>query len=239
VVEVDYLGRLAELARKEPQVPAGLLQRALRVVREAERAAACEPSALPWIHEELTAADTRRREAEALLFQPGPADRFDKARRLFEDVDRQYRSLAESLVPLEEAYRTYDRLSAVLPSYLPYLAGAERMDVPEDESWRGTIQALLRLQELLAGPTKQSRSAVPLIRQTLEDLERSFDGLSRPFGANEVTALLRRAVSGNLRDFWRIHALLECPRLDAKQRAELWEAEAVPGSHRGKVANEC
>jgi hypothetical protein len=236
--ETRFLARLAELSAGTPEDwPAEFVPLALRTVEEAEKFAAGDPRALPWVQEARAAAERHRQEGEALLFSRQARQRRRAADPLRTAL-KAYQAVNRDLQAVERALRYRDEMQVRLPSFLPYL----EIDNELEQSWENAATTAGKLRQLLAVPGRSPSDSIRQMTELTSALRNDPDSLNRlrrPLDTEPFDKLIGRSQAANVAD-WRIMtALLETPWPRADQRAKLWTARhelaAVLGQPRRRM----
>jgi hypothetical protein len=203
--------------------PAEQVRLALEAVRrqqEAVAALADVPQALPWVGELFQQAEARRVEGEKALF--GGPRTWGGADAPLLAADKAYRKVVSDIDTLRKARDEYTEALTALPGYVPYLVGGAAGEV--EGIWDQAVAAACRLGDAWAAPGPKAFAEVAeqrqLLRRHLDRLQRALaDRLARPTGP----------APGGPAEYLELRALLECPRLPAKQRQACWEAAHALG----------
>jgi hypothetical protein len=237
-VETLWLYRLDRLASQvEGAWPATVVRRSLEVVRDGERAAACdpygqglsEPRAFPWVQHRLELAAQMRHDGEVRLLAPRYASA-DEAGDLLEKAAADYKSINNYLEVITQAYDQYDRALALLPGLLPYLMAQPSLDPQDEKSWKGALDGVGKLYDLwVLAPVElyQKRDELP---QMTHDLRVDLDHFEKLIDTRqaELKAELDRAeFSDELALLAKMDLLLELPWVKAADRAKLWVAREM------------
>jgi hypothetical protein len=220
--ETRLLARLAELPAASADWPAESVLLALRTVGAAEKVAAGDPRALPWVQEARADADRRRREGETLLFSAEASAR----RRAADPLRRAlqaYQAIVHDLQAVEQAQRYRDELLVRLPSYPPCL----EIDDETEEAWKNAAATLGTLRQLLAGPGPSPCDSIRRLDEltsVLRNDPNNLQRLRRPLDPEPLEKLIGRSQAGNAVDAKLMTALLATPWPRADQRARLWTA---------------
>jgi len=191
--------------------------RALKLRRLAERAAvghhdgavyACE-QALPWIADQVTAADRQRQLGEDLLFA-GPADR-SAADAHFKAAEDGYEQALDNAERVQTAIATRDRVLALLPYYSQWLADATLDPYVANARHEATLreaedlwQHVHELTDLLERPEARWITRVPpptserpqprslveqsdLVRAQFDELVAQYDKIVAAMASGEAT----------------------------------------------------
>jgi hypothetical protein len=222
-VETLALHRLAETAADGKKLPNATVYRALRAIREGERAIAGDPRALPWVRAPLETAASLRLEGEILLYKGSPPSQIVKAGQLLEEADGRYRDVNQTIQVIAEAQRRHDEAFALLPGLVGYLVHRPHLSAGEERDWFVLAEAALLMNQLLR--QGQSGAAPPLeeISRQLSRLQQGIASLQRLFATAELQGLLKRIGQGDPSDYLEMQALLQSPRLSAGDRATLWK----------------
>jgi hypothetical protein len=236
-VETLPFYRAADLKIGPEGWPKETVHRLFRVIREGEKALACDPRHFPWVRPLLEAAALSRQQGESLFFAGDP-DNLGEVNRLLEQAEKKYRDINGYLAIIRKAFAGRDEGLRLLPGYLPYLAApfvlAGRSNA--DRIWLKAVRELRGLDRLLANPpggagpddwegemasleeaTGRLRKYLarnlrrPLVRQ---DPRRLMAG-----GAGEEEAAGRRMIVA----LHEVNSILLTPWPTARERATLWK----------------
>jgi hypothetical protein len=223
-VETLAIHRLAETAAEGKPWQAATIARALRTIREGERAIAADPRTLAWIRPALENANNLRLEGEVLLYKGSPPSAIAKGNQLLEEASSRYRDNNQTIQLIADAYRRHDEALALLPAIVPYLADRPYFDAGQESDWQLMADTVLQLSQLLAHAQSGGPTPIDEVRRHLSELERTLGNLQRPFSAPEVQILVKRIDKGDPQDYLEMQARLACPTLSSRDRIALWKA---------------
>jgi hypothetical protein len=224
-LETIYLQRLAAWKVDVKAWSPSAVHSALVAEREAEKVAAVDPRALPWVKAGFTSAADTRHEAEVLIFSPhGPND--DKAATLFQEAEQAFKAVHKQAEVACAAYRVLDQALALLPVYVPYLV--DRPEGEPDPDWIGAVQSVVDLQRALG--QVQRDAPRDSFAKPLRELQGHLANLARPFQHAAVDHLIEQTKKGGTREYKKIQALLKTSCLPAADRVALLKAgQALAG----------
>jgi hypothetical protein len=223
-VETEFLRRLGE----PPDNPAwggdklDAVRRAFRVTRAAEAAANADPRALPAVAADLRAAAEKRRQGVELLFS-GKKSKLPDAISLLTEADQWL----QKVLPLQEAliaaHDTHDQALALLPEYVPYLAGLPEDQRRQEGDWRQAVQLTRDLRGLLDRSPAAAPDELHTARRNLQEV---LDRLRQPFDTKSVDELVKasRQPEATVALVGAMNLLLETTLLKAADRGKLWAA---------------
>lgn len=235
-VETLFLQRLADLASQDRGTGSfwprdqDTVRDAFRAVRDGERVAACdprgagrqEPRLLPWIRPALDAAAQKRHDAEVLLFSPGFAPP-GRAGELFREAVADYRTIHDTQVIFEDAYRARDDAFARLPGFASYLLASPDLDARDLNDWKEAVDLARELHALLqADPNTTSGRAVHEVRQKADAVRDQLRLLARATAdLGPQLEQVRKSEAADPVLHTRLSTLLALPWLRAKERKDL------------------
>lgn len=231
-VETLFLRRLDELATQKTTRPwpTEVVRRALTVLREGEKANACDARIFPWVRAALTRAAQERHDAEILLFARGSAS-MEEADRLFQEAARQYQAINGSIEILETAARIHDEAVAILPAAVPYLLARPEEDERDRQSWAGALEMVQAVDGFFAAPPDtltagDLQKRIGELQQNADTLRLHIGNLTRAFTADlpRLLALARKIDFADPSVVQQIELALETPWPTAKERVELYNA---------------
>jgi hypothetical protein len=196
---------------------------ALQTTREAAKAEASDPRALPWARAALQRAAKRQREGEALLFA---ADRDSRARAAapLREARGAYRAINHDLEIIREAQRCSAEAVVLLPGFAPYL----EVDPAPAATWEEALASAHSLRVLLAAPTDAVGAGPggPVGKMAeLTDALRDQNGLKRlrrPLEPEYRKKWINRRKQGDPTDERVMRAILATTWPTARQRKQLW-----------------
>lgn len=232
--ELRFLQKLGALKPDdEGKWPTDAAHHALQVLRErgkALSALAADPGVLPWVRQALQATAQKRREGEKLLFASN-AEATAQAESVLENSERDYSTIMSAIPIIVKAQGTYEEALATLPGLVPYLANRPERDPQDESSWQEAVRSAQKLSELFDRCVREPVASLEDLRTETaelltrtEALRRSLQALERSFRTERLRELKARSENGSPRDYLEMQALLESPRLPAKERKELAEA---------------
>jgi hypothetical protein len=172
------------------------------------------PALRPWIAKDLDQADALRRKAEKDLFEGFPP--WADVEGQFREAAALYREVRRRLSEVQAARAEWERALWLLPSLAPTLS-AQGKDYEQEAAWDAAVAAAANLGARLRGaggaPATGALDGVAGLRQSLNDLERSF-------AAREAACLTEQL---GPEDHAEIEALLRSPLPGAAQREKLWK----------------
>jgi hypothetical protein len=230
---------LAMLRRDLPQSPpspeyALLIQQALRLRRQAERAAlAIDGATYPyselvagWIARPIAEADRQRRLGEDLLFAADGAS-WDKAREYLTTAAGFYQEAQTTAQAIRSSLAVRDQLLSGLPYYSWWLAGRRQSPDREksdeqllksiEELWEQTHRLAALLEPGRGGPDKPEMVDVKSLRELATGLDKKYQALQ-----TQWTESWRESSVIDSPATWRdAHDALEVPVPDAALRLRL------------------
>jgi hypothetical protein len=244
--ETLLLRRLADLQpdRRTGTWPQELVQRALQVARDGEKAIACqaqrrrgkeivallEPRALPWVRNVLSAAVRDRREGERRLFR-GDGRQWKQADDSLRQADQEYEKALDLIGAVAEAHRLLQDTGVFLPEFAPY-----RLATPNPElstkDWDEAVRQAGDMADYLAHPERQEVRTLADLSAVLDDIRGRIRDLRTPLNRlrdrvrDQINALRpeRRAGRVDPVDYVEADALLNSSLLTAAERVTLRKA---------------
>ncbi|MGF1581826.1 MAG: carboxypeptidase regulatory-like domain-containing protein [Gemmataceae bacterium] len=223
--EVLLLRELADAARanqkllRSPEATHALLQ-----TTQTAEAAGSSILAYPWTREILQAASQDRHDGELRFWAVGYVDEADAFAAL-RAAATQYATAAASADIIEDAWKTIDEATVILPAYVRYLMHHRE----NDPDWFAAIEESSALYNQLLTPTstplkvgariKEIRRSTGRVRQQMETLMEAFE--KTRLQQLVVASKLPRAEIVTLQE---INALLETSLVPTDMRTELWQA---------------
>jgi hypothetical protein len=214
---------LRELARQAADRPGVWVAEAVRLgvqaAQEAEKAAAAEPQARPWVENKLKQASARFREGRALLFAEDRASQ-GRCLALLKEAVREYQVANQDLQTVQEALRLRDEALVLLPGYAPLLELGEG----PDQAWQSAVRAACALRDGLAASPAREVSELAGLTEALRNDPNGWQSLRRPLDPERFPKSLRRSRNPDPADVRSMAALLAGSWPTAGQRPELWKA---------------
>ncbi len=225
--EIRFLNQLADMPVTKPEDWPAAVSDALHLSELAEKVETLSPTQQPWLKEEYTAALTKRKNAEALLFATVAAER-SKASTPTTEALRAFNDLYDHLVTLRDAQRTHDDAFVFLPAYPPYIEhDPTRLDV-----WLDGVQNAPVLHEMLAKKPEATELLAKLseVKQKALTLQNSLRKMREPLDVPLTRTPIAASAPARAADAMEMRALLRLPGLTATQRQTIWSnARIVAG----------
>jgi hypothetical protein len=175
--------------------PAGTVRRLLLAAQSAEEAAAADGRCLPWVRDEIAAADEARRKALRVLCGYSSKEEYAAASDDLPRVRDRYATVRDAAVELAKAWDEEEEARAVLADLATTFPDA-LVPVPEAAAsgWADLADQFRRLQALLRPPPQPRLPG-------LDELGRVVQGVRA--GRYRLTGLIRMPDGAGLRQLER------------------------------------
>ncbi len=213
--EALLLKQLAKWRLDKPaDWPAAAVPAVLQLMGEAETVKAGNPQLQPWLQKDYADAMQKRRTAEKLFFDPDAAKRAAAAPAVAAALEK-YQALAATLRILNNALRQRDEALAFLPAYPAYMEYADS----NEKVWSDAVDAVRKLDGLLAKPTAE---ALPEVDERARTLSDSLRKLRQPLETAGVQKPIDASRPVSAADAMEMSALLRLPGPSEVGRLALW-----------------